>query len=310
MAVVANSRSSWARVPRGDCAPESSPLALGFASTHGPGAHSSSGALPRRPFRRHILPSPFAPPQISSPAPAPASYPAPGGWDQAGLIAALNQMAEQRNNPWVLDTGATSHMSSNDGILLSRLSHSPSFITVGNGNSIPISCRGTSSIPIADYLFQLNNVLIAPHLVRNLLSVRQLTRDNNCSVEFDAFGFSIKDLKTKTVILRCNSGGDLYTIPPTHASSSTAATSPLLRPRCGTHVLVILHQPPLVNLIKFQLFHVIMQHVVFVMLASSANTRVCPLLVHHLALLPPLNSFIAMSGHHRCLASQVLSTIL
>ena len=146
-----------------------------------------------------------------------------GAWDQAGLIAALNQIAEQRNSPWVLDTGATSHMSSNDGILLSRLSHSPSFITVGNGNSIPISCRGTSSIPIADYLFQLNNVLIAPHLVRNLLSVRQLTRDNNCSVEFDAFGFSIKDLKTKTVILCCNSGGDFYTIPPAHASSSAAA---------------------------------------------------------------------------------------
>ena len=119
----------------------------------------------------------FAPPQVSTPAPAPAGYPAPcpsmmGAWDQAGLIAALNQMVEQRNSPWVLDTGATSHMSSNDSILLSRLSHSPSFITVGNGNSIPISCRGTSSIPIADYLFQLNNVLIALHLVRNLLSVR------------------------------------------------------------------------------------------------------------------------------------------
>src|SRR6185295_17771444 len=118
--------------------------------------------------------------------PAPAGYTAPspsmmGAWDQAGLIAAFNQMAVQGNSPWVLDTGTTSHMSSNDGILLSRLSHSPSFITVGNGNSIPISCRSTSSIPIADYLFQLDNVLIAPHLVRNLLSVRQLTRDNNCS---------------------------------------------------------------------------------------------------------------------------------
>ena len=119
----------------------------------------------------------FAPPQVSTPAPAPADYPAPcpsmmGAWDQACLIAALNQMVGHRDSPWVLDTGATSHMSSNDGILLSRLSHSPSFITVGNGNSIPISCRGTSSIPIADYLFQLNNVLIAPHLVRNLLSIR------------------------------------------------------------------------------------------------------------------------------------------
>jgi len=38
------------------------------------------------------------------------------------LIAALNQMAIQGGSaPWVMDSGATSHMSSNDGILLSHL---------------------------------------------------------------------------------------------------------------------------------------------------------------------------------------------
>ena len=104
-------------------------------------------------------------------------------------------------------------MSSNDGILLSRLPSPPSSITVGNGQSIPIFGRGTSLLHIADRLFYLNNVLVAPQLTRNLLSVRQLTRDNNCSIEFDASGFSVKDLRTKTVLLRCNSHGDLYTIP-------------------------------------------------------------------------------------------------
>jgi transposase InsO family protein len=104
-------------------------------------------------------------------------------------------------------------MSSNDGILLSRLPSPPSSIVVGNGQSIPISGRGNSSLRIADRLFHLDNVLVAPQLTRNLLSVRQLTRDNNCSIEFDASGFSVKDLQTKTVLLRCNSNGDLYTIP-------------------------------------------------------------------------------------------------
>jgi hypothetical protein len=84
-------------------------------------------------------------------------------------------------------------MSSNDGILLSCLPHSSSFITVGNGASILVSSRGTSIIPIANHNFQLNNVLIAPHLVHNLLSVRQFTYNNNCSSEFDTFGFSVKD---------------------------------------------------------------------------------------------------------------------
>jgi hypothetical protein len=107
-------------------------------------------------------------------------------WNQASIIAAMNQLALQDSNPWVLDTGATAHMSSSDGILLSRLPHSDSFITVGNGSTIPISCRGTSTLSAADTTFHLNNVLITPAFIRNLLSVRQFTCDNSCSIEFDA----------------------------------------------------------------------------------------------------------------------------
>ncbi|PZU03064.1 MAG: hypothetical protein DI619_04830 [Francisella sp.] len=36
----------------------------------------------------------------------------------------------------------------------------------------------------------LRDVLVAPALIKNLISVRQFTRDNSCSIEFDAFGFS------------------------------------------------------------------------------------------------------------------------
>jgi hypothetical protein len=55
-----------------------------------------------------------------------------------------------------------------------------------------------------------------------LLSIRQFTRDNYCSVEFDAFGFCVKDMKTRRVIFRCNSDGDLYTFP----GSSTRRVPP------------------------------------------------------------------------------------
>jgi hypothetical protein len=40
--------------------------------------------------------------------------------------------------------------------------------------------------------------------------VRKFTTDNWCSIEFDLFGFSVKDLITKTPLLRSNSSGDLY----------------------------------------------------------------------------------------------------
>ena len=152
-------------------------------------------------------------------------------WDQAGLIAALNQLSVQSPSPWVLDTGATSHMSSTDGILVTRLPNSHTFITVGNGHTIPVICRGTSFLPIGTTKFDLKNILVAPSLVRNLLSVRQFTRDNNCSIEFDEFGFSVKDLRTRRVILRCNSRGDLYTLPtaaPAIAAHSFLAQSSTL----------------------------------------------------------------------------------
>ncbi|GJV42719.1 ribonuclease H-like domain-containing protein [Tanacetum coccineum] len=42
------------------------------------------------------------------------------------------------------------------------------------------------------------------------MSVRQFTRDNNCTVEFDEFCFSVKDFLTRHTLLKCDSSGDLY----------------------------------------------------------------------------------------------------
>ena len=150
---------------------------------------------------------------------------------------ALDQMALQGTNPWVLDTGATSNIASSNGILLTRLPPYSSSITVGNGHSIPVVSRGTSILPTTNTSFHLNNVQVAPDIVRNLLSVRQFTRDNHCSIEFDALGFSVKDPWMGRVILRCNSSGDLYTISPaspsTAASCNLAVTSTLWHHRLG-----------------------------------------------------------------------------
>ncbi|KAK1667265.1 hypothetical protein QYE76_055424 [Lolium multiflorum] len=69
------------------------------------------------------------------------------------------------------------------------------------------------------------DVLVSPDIVKNLISGRKFTRDNYVSIEFDPFGFSVKDLATKTLLLRSNSDGDLYpfngSIPSTQAAFST-----------------------------------------------------------------------------------------
>jgi hypothetical protein len=201
-------------------------------------------------------------------------------------------------------------MSSNDGILLSRLPSPPSSIMVGHGHSIPVFSRGTSSLHLADRTFHLHNVLVAPQLARNLLSVRQFTRDNNCSIEFDASGFSVKDLQTKTVLQF--SFGAIATGTSTlfHITCLLTAMS-LSSPRsCATPALVIQHQQSSPPYISFHPYSVIKQPAVFVTLASLANTLGCPLLVRFRVPQHLLNSFIVMCGPLRSQVFLVINFIL
>ena len=110
----------------------------------------------------------------------------------------------------------------------------PSFITVGNGARLPVSHSAAASIPTNSSPLLLNNVLISPSLVSNLISVRKLTRDNNVSIEFDPCGFSIKDLPTHQVKLRCESSGDLYPLRlPTQFALSASSSVELWHQRLG-----------------------------------------------------------------------------
>jgi hypothetical protein len=49
-------------------------------------------------------------------------------------------------------------------------------------------------------------------MVQSLLSVHRFTTDNWCSMEFDPFGLSMKDLSTQNMIVRSNSTDPLYTL--------------------------------------------------------------------------------------------------
>jgi hypothetical protein len=135
-----------------------------------------------------------------------------------------------------MDTGAISHMPNNPGILTSS-SPPPlnTSIIVGNGttlvNHIRSSICRTELAPLS-----LHNVLIFPHLIKNLISFRALTHDNWVSATFDPFGFSIKDFRTEMNLLQCDSTGDLYPL----CSSTNKGGYNLLRctpPSCGMHNL-------------------------------------------------------------------------
>ncbi|PWA99952.1 ribonuclease H-like domain-containing protein [Artemisia annua] len=147
---------------------------------------------------------------------------------QPGIIRQMGQLSGQETilpnaftagtlhdhtGAWNMDTGASSHLNAYVNSLSNIFNTCmyPS-VSVGDGHNIPVTNTGRSILPTPSRPLYLNNVLITPHIVKNLISVRQFVCDNNCTVEFDPFGFSVKDLMTRRVLLRCDSTGDLYPI--------------------------------------------------------------------------------------------------
>jgi hypothetical protein len=168
-------------------------------------------------------PPPFQPMGPSKTLPC---SPFTSGWDANALAAAYCTMALAPPSPdWVIDSGASYHTTPTTGML----SHShpppstnPTSIVVGNGSTLPATLVGASVLPRPFYL---NDVLIARHITHNLLSVRQFTTDNSCSIEFDPIDFSMKDLATRTPLARCDSVRPLYTL---RSSSTTVSPPPVL----------------------------------------------------------------------------------
>ena len=153
-------------------------------------------------------------------------------FDASSLVNNFNTMTlmPPNGNEWYADSGAGAHMTAQSGILSSPRSPSlsgPSSIIVGNGALMPVTSTGSYSFSTPHRSLVLNNVLVSPNIIKNLISVRRFTTDNNCSIEFDPFGLSVKDLQTRSVIARCNSTGDLYPFfSPTSSSTPVLAAVP------------------------------------------------------------------------------------
>ena len=103
------------------------------------------------------------------------------GWDQAALAQSFSAMGLTPlvSTEWIADSGASFHTTPDAGILSSvRPTHPscPSSIMVGYGSCLPVTAVGS-----APGSFLLSNVLVAPQMVHNLLSIRQFTADNFCA---------------------------------------------------------------------------------------------------------------------------------
>lgn len=126
------------------------------------------------PSPQHSLPPPWSSPSAPSPW-------APVFLAQPNAAATPSDFSHQfdsltlrppTDSTWYMDTGASSHMASDPGILSSLFnsrSNSLNYVIVGNGSTLPITSSGHTMLPNTPY--HLSNTLIAPNLVKNLISV-------------------------------------------------------------------------------------------------------------------------------------------
>ncbi|BBH03234.1 RING/U-box superfamily protein [Prunus dulcis] len=136
---------------------------------------------------------------------------------------------------WIIDSGATDHITSSPDLLHTLASH-PSSVELPNGSRIDIISTGSLKINSDPVI---KDVLSVPSFNVNLLSVSKITRDLHCTVIFQPGFCILQDLTTKKVIVLGKEHNGLYyltkptDIKPPPAAHTTSTNSDLWHRRLG-----------------------------------------------------------------------------
>jgi hypothetical protein len=131
---------------------------------------------------------------------------------------------------WYPDSGATSHMTNDlEGVDIPAVYSGNERVMVVNGQSLFISHTGSVSTLVPNNPLLLSNVLVVPGITKKLISISQLTKDNNCWVIIFYSGFIIQDWVTRVVlgVGRCENG--LYVLQQHHHALASIVSSNKLR---------------------------------------------------------------------------------
>ncbi|PKU76837.1 Retrovirus-related Pol polyprotein from transposon TNT 1-94 [Dendrobium catenatum] len=118
--------------------------------------------------------------------------------------ANLAQSTQEGGQSWILDSGATTHMTSAGTILQnSNVYQGSDSVSTANGSTMSIQNYGQGLLPLPNTPRKLHlcHLLHVPALTHNLLSVSKLTNDNAISITFDSNGFHVKDLQDHQILL-------------------------------------------------------------------------------------------------------------
>ncbi|KAL5804478.1 hypothetical protein ACOSQ3_031278 [Xanthoceras sorbifolium] len=111
------------------------------------------------------------------------------------------------NNTWIIDSGATDHMTFNSQNFSHRSPTETNNVSYADGTPTPV--LGAGSIPLTPSL-NLSSVLHVPTLSNNLLSISQITKSLNCVVTFWPSHCVFQDITTKETIGIGREKGGLY----------------------------------------------------------------------------------------------------
>uniref|UniRef100_A0A5B6ZV70 Integrase catalytic domain-containing protein n=1 Tax=Davidia involucrata TaxID=16924 RepID=A0A5B6ZV70_DAVIN len=141
----------------------------------------------------------------------------------ANLITSGNTcLHSSSSTPWILDSGASDHMTGNLSLLSNVFCPSfPSFVTIANGTKTRVHGIGTFYTPGLTF----SSVLYLPQFPFNLLSIRKLTQAFNCFVTFYPSYCVFQDLKTKRMIGGGYEKNGLYYFEPSCPSVLSALHS-------------------------------------------------------------------------------------
>lgn len=109
----------------------------------------------------------------------------------AGMVTSFASFTNTNINVWIVDTGATDHMTCNKNLFhtLNNLV-APVFVSLPNGNYIKVTQSG--SIPLNSSI-SLHNVLYIPDFHCNLLAVSKLVLTDSLNIVFNSNSCVLQD---------------------------------------------------------------------------------------------------------------------
>ncbi|KAM1941073.1 hypothetical protein ACFX13_028698 [Malus domestica] len=204
----------------------SSPLmAPPFYSSPSPPQHfPSSGSpyfsSPQPPFSSQFPSAPVVSPPPFNPAMMHSQHQAPVAMTARSTPSSSAPQSEY----WLLDSGATHHMTSDLSNLHVAAPYSSSdTVTGANGAGLQIAHIGQSTLSLLTNNLCLTSVLHVPQLSQHLLSMHQLCKDNNCRCIVDEFSVCIQDKVTQKVLYQGLSNNAVYPLPVLKSSPVSPA---------------------------------------------------------------------------------------